>query len=296
MAKPGSTRKLSGVQAGRVEPIFASLPQRILHDLGQRYSESALLWNRIYVRATPRIAMRQLLTLKPLWGSLQPAIEDRLEPYYWGFNLAGQRLAGLDQALEVVDGPGPATEVDLFLLGDSQLVLVEAKANSGLGRCARYAASRCPEIHLTDEAQQIDRPSTTANLAQRTDRPKTTANDAQRIDQPGTAASEPPDPCRYWEANPSRFSRWLEFGSRPGPESTVPSCDRHYQLARTLLVGQQLASQLDRTLHLWLLIPRRRWSQLQPSWLDFVDRIRSPELWRRMRVLSWEAIETLNAG
>ncbi len=122
------------------------------------------------------------------------------------------------------------------------------------------------------------------------------ADEAQRTDQPSTPANDSANPCRYWEANPSRFSRWLEFGPRPGSESAAPPCDRHYQLARTLLVGQQLAAQLDRTLHIWLLIPQHRWSQLQPRWLDFVERIRSPELWRRMRVLSWEAIESLNAS
>lgn len=252
-------RKLPGVLYGSREPLIDSLPQRVLHDLERPNSESAQLWNQIYARATPRVDMADLLALPQLWGSALDPVQDALEPYYWGFNLAGQRLSQLDGALVELDGePGPMTEVDLFLLGSSELVLVEAKANGGLGRCGRYAAGRCPEIHRELEAQPVEG-------------------------------------CRYWELDRARFDRWLDFGARPTPGSDAPACDRHYQLARTLVLGLNLAERLERRLHLWLLVPRRRWRQLQPTWLDFADRARSPEVWRRMRVISWEALSELPA-
>lgn len=272
-------RKLPGVQAGAAEPIFGHLPQRVLHDLSHRRSESALLWNSFYLRATPRIALGDLLALPRLWGSHSPEIADSLAPFYWGFNLSGERLPELDSALAEIDGPGAGTEVDLFLLGDSELVLIEAKAGAGLGRCSRYGAERCPEIHGTGEQYS-------GGLLYLGD-------GALSEDDPSLQDRHAPEPCRYWEPGPARFSDLLELGLRPTPESAAPPCDRHYQLSRSLLLGQRLAERLGRSLHLWLLLPERRWPRLQRDWLDFVERVRSTELWRRLRVLSWEAFRSL---
>lgn len=257
MSRRASGRRLKGVQAGSEEPLFRRLPQRILHDLSRSNTESALLWNRIYACATPRVNLADLLGLPRLWGPAASPIEDELEPYYWGFNLEGKRLPGLDQALGAVDGAGKPSEVDLFLLGSSQLILVEAKTGARPGTCSRYADGRCPEIHVEQE---------------------------------------PAEPCRYWELDPARFDRWLDFGPRPEPETPAPPCDRHYQLARTLLVGKRLASLLERTMHLWLLIPQGRWTALERGWLDFAERVREAEDWRRLRVISWEAFESLPAS
>lgn len=244
--------KLNGVLAGSEEPVFRVLPLRVLEDMRRPDSESALLWNLIYPSAQSSVSLKALLGLKPLWGSRVELPEDRLVPYYWGYDLLGQRLARLDEVLELVDGAGPRTEVDLFLLGERHLILIEAKHAGNLGRCARYLAARCPEIHGMDAKG-----------------------------------------CRYWEIEAALFSDSLRFGARPVPESVLPPCNRHYQLARTLKVGQRLADRLDRQLHLWLLVPADRWITLERDWVDFSDRIEDDAMWGRMRVLAWEAIQKL---
>lgn len=236
--------------AGSQEPVFESLPQRIIDDLTKPSSESSLLWNVVYPRAQPTLSLAEISNQRPLWGTAA-VYEDALIPYYWGWDQDGKRLPELDEALNSVDGAEQPTEVDLFLLGERELVLVEAKRMSGLGSCSRFGASRCPEIHLEGS-------------------------------------------CRYWEPGQARFVTELEFGPRPGPESDPPTCNRHYQLARTLLVGLVLAARLERRLHLWLVAPRSRWRALEPTWIDFVDRVRDAELWRRMRVYAWESISRLD--
>jgi hypothetical protein len=55
-----------------------------------------------------------------------------------------------------------------------------------------------------------------------------------------------------------------------------------------------LAANTGRTLHLWLLAPRRIWArQLQGDWIDFADRVRKADVWRRMRVIAWEDVSQL---
>lgn len=245
--------KLDGILAGSEEPVFRVLPQRVLRDMQRSDSESALLWNLIYQRAQPTLAAQELLSLPPLWGSRVDPLSDDLLPYYWGFSQMGARLPRLDHVLDIVDGPGPKTEVDLFLLGESELVLVEAKHMAGLGRCARYSSGKCPEIH--------------------------------------TESGE--DGCRYWTSQESLFSNMLDFGIKPEPDDLAPLCDRHYQLGRTALVGSELAKELNRRLHLWLILPRSRWGALQRDWIDFSDRIGDDSLWRRLRVLAWEDVISL---
>jgi hypothetical protein len=47
---------------------------------------------------------------------------------------------------------------------------------------------------------------------------------------------------------------------------------------------------------LWLLSSLRRWPALKDDWEDFAGRIRDDELWRRSRVIAWEAIARLPAS
>lgn len=243
------------VLSGEAEGVFSALPLNVLANLRRRNSENALVWNLVYPLAQTRVPLALFLGLTPLWGTVgEPTPEDLLEPFYWGYNLEGERLPELSETLREVDGAGPSTEVDLFLLGRQALVLVEAKHLSRFGRCHRYTAGRCPEIHL---------------------------------DSTGLG------PCRYWEPGPSAFSPRLDFVSRPTPESASPTCNRHYQLGRTLLVGHRLAERLGRILHLWVIAPRGRWSTLERDWLDFADRVSDTELWKRMRVLAWEDVAEL---
>lgn len=246
--------KLEGVLAGSDEPVFRVLPQRVLEDMKRTNSESALVWNLIYPRAQPTLGMAQLLSLPPLWGSKLEAVADNLVPFYWGYNQTGDRLPGLDQVLNSIDGPGPQTEVDLFLLGDRELVLIEAKHMAGLGRCARYGSDRCPEVH------------------------------------PNTSE----ETCRYWETEGSLFSSSIDFGPRPDSEKSSPPCNRHYQLGRTVLVGNALARRQNRRLNLWLVIPRKRWGAIARDWIDFTDRLKDNQLWQRLRVLAWEDIAVLD--
>ncbi len=242
--------------AGQGEPIFDALPERVLQNLWNPASETAVLWNLIYPLAQAGIRLEALLALRPLWGSAQERLErDSLKPYFWGFDLAGQPLPGSQRAAERVEGSGPAAEVDLYLLGRRHLVLVEAKHLSAGGSCGRYQTGRCPEIHPVGEG-----------------------------------------PCRYWEPGPAAFSTALDFGPRPTAETAAPPCNRHYQFARLLLLGQQLADELRRTPHLWLLVPQKRWRALASDWLDFAGRVSDRDIWQRLRVIAWERIASLSRG
>lgn len=224
-----------------------------MDDMKRSDTESALVWNSIYPRAQPTLSLADLLRLRPLWGSSVDPISDDLVPYYWGFNQNGARLPQLDEVLDTIDGPGPKTEVDLFLLGERELVLVEAKHMSGLGKCGRYGSERCPEIHL----------------------------------DPSAAG------CQYWTSDESMFSSMVDFGLKPDRDDPPPPCNRHYQLGRTVLVGNALAAQLDRRLYLWLILPRSRWRANMRDWIDFSERVIDNQFWKRLRVLAWEDIISL---
>jgi hypothetical protein len=256
MSRPLSRRILYGLE----EPIFDKLPQSVIANFDRPRSENALLWNCFYPRGTPGLEWRRLAALRPRWGTALEAdqeSDDLLKPYFWGYDVSGGRLEHLDEVLLAVDGPGPKTEVDLFLRGRSNLIAVEAKHTAALGRCSRYQAGRCPEIHAYSTA--------------------------------GAA------PCRYWLPGAGQMSAELEFGARPEPGEEAPACYVHYQLGRTLLVGKRLARRLELDFHLWLILPRRSWRGFQKTWMDFARRVRSEAVWRRMRVLSWEEIQSYSA-
>jgi len=239
------------------EPIFDVLPETVLANFHTPRSENALVWNLLYLLAQPTISFRKLIKIRPLWGGVvHPEVDDALRPYFWGFDVRGKRLPGLDGVLERVDGEGPRTEVDLFLLGKANLIVIEAKHLSAPGRCSRYAAGRCPEIHSDPSASETT--------------------------------------CRYWELPQAAFSAELDLGERPRSGQDAPSCERHYQLARTLLVGRELSRRLDRELSIWMMIPRKHWRSLEKTWLDFTERVRDDVLWRRMRVVAWEDVDRLS--
>lgn len=256
------------VLAGHDEPIFAKLTPDLIANLRSPRSENALIWNLIYPKARPGLSFAHLSSIRPLHGTPLPAVaEDNLEPYFWGWSLEGERMRGLDEAARSVDGG--QTEADLLLLGRENLILVEAKRFSGFGRCGRYLAERCPEIHkygvgLTPEDLETDGH----------------AADAER----GRIEAE----CRYWSEPAARFDTFLDFGPRPDPASSAPPCSRHYQLARLLLLGSTLAARLGRTFHLWGVVPRKEWVRLRSDWEDFVDRLRDEAVWKRLRVIAWE--------
>jgi hypothetical protein len=255
--RPNADRLRRRILAGEEEPIFAALPERVLYNLRHPRSENALVWNLVYPLARPRLSLGSLLALRPLCGTpALSATEDDLEPYFWGYSIQGSCLTALNASLELLDGSGPQTEVDLFLLGSETLVLVEAKHGGTPGRCSRYEKGRCPEMH------------------------------PENVPPGGT--------CRYWELEGSRFDQLLDFGPRPAPGDDRPPCAVHYQLARTLLLGKMLAGRLGRRPHLWLIVPVGRWPGLQTAWLDFAERVRDEELWRRLRVLAWEDLRGLS--
>lgn len=238
---------------GSEEPIFDVLPSNVLANFRNARSENALLWNTIYKMARPAIQLGSLLTLKPLWGTRGhfEAPEDELTPFFWGYGVQGDRLWGLDEALLKMDGPGPVTEVDLFLLGDKHLIAVEAKHTTGFGRCGRFQQGRCPEIHPENAAEKT---------------------------------------CRYWEEQQAKFENEIKMGRRPQVGSESPPCSRHYQLSRTFLLGKRLAVQHDRLFSLWAFAASKRWRSLELDWLEFTDRVHDSNVWRRMRVISWESL------
>lgn len=242
---------------GSHEKIFSVLPETVRANFRHEHSENALLWNLLYPLAQRPLPLKPLFDLRPLWGTptLDISVHEKATAYFWGYSVEGERLRCLEDVLAELDGEGPKTEVDLFLLSQRELVVVEAKHMSGLGRCSRYANGRCPEIHQGSLVE----------------------NDA----------------CRYWEEGPGLFAKELAFGGKPTPDSPSPPCNRHYQLARSLLVGRSLAEQLEKRLHLWLLLPRSRWKTLEGTWIDFAEKVRSEELWRCLRTLAWESVEAL---
>ncbi len=259
MSPRSSARSLDAlprrILSGGEERIFRALPARVLENLRKPASENAVLWNLVYPLARPHLALSSLLALRPLWGSALTA-EDSLTPFFWGFNLDGEPLQGLSEAIEALGGREQTTEVDLFLVGSEHLILVEAKHLSGLGRCGRHGRGRCPEIHVESVP-------------------------------PGAV-------CRYWEIPEARFDRALDFGLRPTPATERPPCSQHYQLGRTLLLAIGLGERLGLVLHLWLITPATRWRRLEGTWLDFAERVHDPDLWRRLRVLAWESIRDLS--
>lgn len=242
------------ILSGGDEKIFSVLPPRVLENLRNAGSENALLWNLIYPLARPAVELSSLLSLRPLWGTAS-AEEDALQPFFWGLGLDGAPLDGLRDAVVSLGGGERSTEVDLVLLGQRNVIVAEAKHLGSLGRCGRFARGRCPEIHVENVT-------------------------------PGAT-------CRYWEDPGARFSRLLEFGDRPAPGDERPPCSVHYQLARNLLLAESLGSRLGRTPHLWLIVPASRWKRLEHAWLDFAERVRDGLIWRRLRVLDWEAVRGL---
>jgi hypothetical protein len=239
------------IHSGESEGAFGRLPETVIANLRRPNSENARLWNTFNPRPGRPLMLRPLLAAPRLWGTAMPeAPDDRLEPYFWGYHPGGDRLEGLAQALDEVDGGGPQTEIDLVLRGAGHLVVVEAKNLSTLGRCGRHQRRACPEVHRSAERWL--------------------------------------EGCRYWEVEAARFETHLDFGPRPGPGTPRPPCAVHYQLARTLLIGLALSASLGLQLHLWLLLPRARWPSLERTWLDFAGRVRDPDLWRRLRVLAWD--------
>ena len=245
------------VISGENERIFSVLPESVLTNFLNPTSENALLWNVIYPLAQPTISLMDLLNIRPLWGNPNEVnkADDALTPYYWGYDVEGVRLDKLGDVLLMIDGSGPKTEVDLYFLGERNLILVESKRKSGFGRCSRFTKRRCPEMHLL--------------------------------------AGDDRSPCRYWEIEKSCFSSHLTMGPRPKSDSESPTCNRHYQLARTLTIGRELADLLEREFHLWVFAPRSHWSKLEKDWLDFTERVKDDSLWRRLRVIAWEDIQKI---
>lgn len=247
-------RPLPKILHGHHEAIFDQLPGSVLANLRRPRSENALVWNLIYPLERTGLDLRELLALRPLWGT--PRLEadsESVTPYYWGFDRQGRRLSRLDDTLDTIDGPGPQTEIDLLLVGRDDLVAVEAKRSGRLGRCARYDQGVCPAHH----------PAV--------------------AEQPG---------CRYWEEPSARFDHSLHF-PEPARAEGAPPCHRHYQLARTLRVGETLAELLGLNLHLWLMTPRSHWRRLEGDWIAFSERIKDPGQWRRLRALAWEDVAGL---
>lgn len=247
----------SKILFGENEPIFSKLPSSVLANLRHRGSENAVLWNVIYPIAQPTISLKSLIMLPPLWGTVHLDLEeDPLEPYFWGYSIGGERLPNLDAVLRHIDGNGPRTEVDLFLMGKNNLLLVEAKHLGALGKCSRYSNQRCPEAH-SEEIEVIR-------------------------------------PCRYWEPGDQEFQHMLDFGDRPGSGDTSLPCNRHYQLARTVVVGNALAKIYEKDFSTWMFVTKKRWRSTERTWLDFVGRIRDDMLWRRMRIVAWEDLQTID--
>jgi len=137
-----------GILAGADEAIFSVLPQEVLAQMRRAGSESAVVWDTFYPTAHAGISLLAWTAIRPLWGTaVEPQDDDVLIPYFWGRRVDGDTLPGLSTAAEVVAGREDRLEVDLFLRGERHLIAVEAKTEGEPGRCSRYEAGRCPEVH-----------------------------------------------------------------------------------------------------------------------------------------------------
>ncbi len=146
--RSASAPPAKGIVAGEREVIFQYLPEEVRLNMLRRGSESAALWNAFYPFAHEGVSLLAWQHLRPLWGSASATGEDdRLIPYFWGLHADGSRLEDLAATASSIGGREDRLEIDLLLLGDRNLVAVEAKVGGEAGRCGRYYAGRCPEVH-----------------------------------------------------------------------------------------------------------------------------------------------------
>jgi hypothetical protein len=137
-----------GILAGEREPLFRYLSEEVRLNMARHGSESAALWNAFYPFAHQGLSLRGWQRIRPLWGAASfSQDDDLLVPYFWGLSVDGTPLDGLADTAALVAGRDDRLEIDLLLMGARHLIAVEAKMEGEPGRCGRFDAGRCPEIH-----------------------------------------------------------------------------------------------------------------------------------------------------
>ncbi len=243
------------ILAGEQEGAFDHLPETVIANLRRPHSENARLWNTFYPRPGDGLRLEQLLSITPLWGSAPDAGNaDRLEPYFWGVHPSGRELEGLSEALDEVDGPGPRTEIDLLLRGTSNLVVIEARTSARSAGAGGISARCAP--------RSISRRSTGS-----------TAAGTGRCLRPGSIVCSISGPDQVPVRRPRRARGTISWHA--------PSW-----------WGMRWRGRTQLRLHVWVLVPRNRWPALERTWLDFVEGVRDPDLWRRLRVVAWDQVRS----
>ena len=242
-----------GILSGSDEAIFRVLPQSVLDNMRRARDESALLWNILYPRAHPGLSLQALLTPRPMWGS--PA------------------------------DPGEEDELRPFFWGFA----VSGERPPRLDESLEVVAGRDDllenDLLLVGKRHLILVEAKHLGIAGTCGRYNNSrCPEVHRPGEPG---------CRYWMGAPGLFEDHFNFEAKPTPDTDRPPCFRHYQLARTLLLARDLSGRMGLIPHVWLIVPRRRWPEVRPVWLDFAERVRDDAMWRRLRVLSWEALQRL---
>lgn len=243
-------RPLPRILSGQHEPIFSVLPGNVLQNLHHPNSENAVLWNRIYPLVLRGLSLRSLLRIRPLWGVEPDGVEAGSLSAYFW----GYSPAG-ENAPGLVPAlaavDGPGPRTEVDLILIGPKDLVLVEAK----HTAHFG--RCGRFGR---------------------------GRCPELQLEGAEGS-----CRYWQDGPTCFDRLLDWQGPPDLDPH-PQCNRHYQLGRTLLLAEAMGTHLGLRPHLWLIVPARRWQALEKDWLDFVDSIKDDQLWRRLRVISWEGL------
>lgn len=243
----------AGITSGEREPIFSHLSEEIVRNMRQPGSESSAIWNAFYPFAHAGVESRAWHGVPRLWGT--PAVDP-------GDDRLTPYFWGLDVEGRPMDGlaaaigaiAGRDDRLEVDLILRGQRGIVVVEAK------ADAEPGRCGR-YLGGRCPEVH--------------------------QVGEA-------CRYWEPGAAGFWPRLDFGPRPAADlADAPPCSHHYQLGRTLLLAEHLGGALGLVPYLCLLIPRRRWPSIRSTWLDFAERVREEDAWRRLRVMAWEDLRVL---
>lgn len=134
-------------------PVYDLLPLRTQTKILSPVSEDKLTWDCFF-------GLLRAGKLGTVLASLLKIPDENLKDarlVLWGFEIREDGAAVCEPLRAVLsavenyrDGTpeGQKTEPDVIVVSGGSLLIAECKRRSTLGRCSRFEASRCPEIHI----------------------------------------------------------------------------------------------------------------------------------------------------